>query len=122
VRIPWRPTDRAEAVNSAGQRDGDLEQQRAIWTDVGIQVEGRRDLGHIAIFDYPDNYGFPTPWRVDKQYGFGPNTEWTESKIDPGKERVYRYRLIVYGGDLNPAAMTQAWKRFVRDFSTATGK
>lgn len=116
VRIPWRPMDHAEAANSAGQRDGGLEQQRAIWTDVGIQVERRSDLGHIAIFDYPDNYGFPTPWRVDKQYGFGPNTEWTESKIDSGKERVYRYRLIVYGGDLNPAAMTQAWKQFVREF------
>ena len=53
-------------MNSNGQRDKDTEQQRAIWVDVGIQVEGRNDLAHIAVFDYPDNPGFPIPWRVDE--------------------------------------------------------
>ncbi len=116
VRIPWRPGDRAEAVNSVGLRDSDAEQQRAVWMDVGIQVEGRSDLAHIAILDHPDNLGFPSPWRVDTQYGFGANTEWTETKIDKGKERVYRYRIIAYCGDLDPAGMMRAWKEFVKEY------
>ena len=116
VRIPWHSGDRAEAVNANGQRDEDTEQRRAIWTDVGIQVEGRDDLAHIAVFDYPDNPGFPIPWRVDGQYGFGPNTESVENRLDKGKTRNYRYRLIAYGGTLDPAAMSRAWKEFVKEF------
>ena len=116
IRIPWHPGDHAEAVNSNWQRDKDTEQQRAIWTDVGIQVEGQNDLAHITVFDYPDNPGFPTPWRVDGQYGFGPNTEAVENRLERGKTRNYRYRLIAYGGTLDPAAMTRAWKEFVKEF------
>jgi hypothetical protein len=116
IRIPWHPGDRAEAVNSVGQKDQDAEQQRAVWTDVGIQVEGRNDLAHIVVFDYPDNIGFPIPWRVDSQYGFGPNTEWTDTKIDKGRARVYRYRLIAYTGELNSAELMRAWKDFIKKF------
>jgi hypothetical protein len=116
IRIPWHSGDRAEAVNANGQRDEDTEQRRAIWTDVGIQVEGRDDLAHIAVFDYPDNPGFPSPWRVDSQYGFGPNTESVENRLDKGKTRNYRYRLIAYGGTLDAAAMSRAWKEFVKEF------
>lgn len=116
IRIPWHPGDHAEAVNANGQRDKGTEQQRAIWLDVGIQVEGRNDLAHFAVFDYPDNPGFPIPWRVDDQYGFGPNTEAVENRLDAGKTRNYRYRLIAYGGTLDPAAMSRAWKEFVKEF------
>lgn len=112
IRIPWRPEDRAEAVNSAGQRNDAAEQQHAEWADVGIQIPGRSNLAHIAVFDSPGNFGFPTPWRIDKQFGFGPNTEATEWKLAKGQERVFRYRLIAYCGDLNPAEMTRAWKQF----------
>jgi hypothetical protein len=115
VRIPWRPGDRAEAVNSAGQRNGDAEQQRANWTDVGIQIPGRSNLAHIAVFDSPGNAGFPTPWRVDSQFGFGPNTEGTEWKLPKGMDKIFRYRLIAYCGDLDVAAMTREWKQFVKD-------
>jgi Methane oxygenase PmoA len=117
IRVPWHPGDRAEAVNANGQRDKDTEQQHASWIDVGIQVEGRNDLAHIAVFDYPDNPGFPTPWRVDSQYGFGPNTEAVENRLGKGKMRNYRYRLIAYGGTLDPTAMSRAWKEFVKEFS-----
>src|SRR3954454_4446221 len=110
IRIPWHPGDHAEAVNANGQRDKDTEQQRATWTDVGIQVEGRNDLAHIAVFDYPSNPGFPVPWRVDGQYGFGPNTEAVENRLEKGKTRNYRYRLIMYGGTLDPVEMSHAWK------------
>lgn len=112
VRIPWRPEDRAQAVNSAGLRDSAAEQQPADWFDVGIQIPGRSNLAHIAVFDSPGNSGFPTPWRIDNQFGFGPNTEATVWKLNKGKEKVFRYRLIAYCGDLDPAEMMGAWKQF----------
>jgi Methane oxygenase PmoA len=116
VRIPWHVGSRAEAVNAIGQRDKDTEQQRAVWMDVGIQVEGRDDLAHIVVFDHPDNYGFPVPWRVDSQMGFGPNLEWAERRIEKGKTEVIRYRLLAYAGDLDPVAMIRAWKEFVKEY------
>jgi hypothetical protein len=116
VRMPWHPGTRAEAVNSAGQRNGEAEQQRAIWADLGDQVEGRDDMAHIAIFDHPENHGFPIPWRVDSQMGFGPNNESSDWLIAQGKTEIIRYRLIAYTGDLRPAAMTRAWKEFVKEY------
>ncbi len=116
VRIPWREGIRAEAVNAAGQRNHEAEQQHAIWTDVGIQVDGRDDLGHFVIFDHPDNRGFPVLWRVDSQFGFGPDAAWADWKVDKGKSVVVRYRLIAYTGDLNPGEMTRAWKEFVKEY------
>ena len=115
VRIPWHEGIRAEAVNAVGQRDHEIEQQHAIWTDVGIQIDGRDDLGHFAIFDHPDNRGFPVPWRVDSQFGFGPNLVGTGFRIDKGKTEVFHYRLIGYTGELDPVEMTHKWKEFIKE-------
>ena len=55
LRMPWRQGIRGEVVNAARQRNERAEGQRAMWIDVGMQVEGRDDLAHVAIFDHPDN-------------------------------------------------------------------
>ena len=75
VRMPWHQGVQGEVVNAVGQRNGAAEAQPARWTDVGIQLDGRNDLAHIAIFDYPKNSGFPTSWRVDNQLGIGPSRQ-----------------------------------------------
>lgn len=114
LRMPWREGISGEVVNAAGQRNGKAEGQRAIWTDVGMQIDGRDDWGHIAIFDHPDNSGFPIPWRVDNELGAGPSRQilgdWT---INEGETEVIRYRLVVYTGALNPEVMTRTWKEYL---------
>lgn len=115
IRMPWKAGIQAAVANAAGQRNQEAEQQRAIWTDLGIQIEGRNDLAHIAVFDNPDNFGFPIAWRVDTQLGFGPNSNFMERKLEKGKPEVIRYRLLVYTGALEPAAVTRAWKEFVKE-------
>jgi len=115
VRMPWHEGVRAEAVNAIGQRNHEAEAQRAIWTDMGIQIEGRDDLAHIVIFDHPDNHGSPAAWRVDSQFGFGPDLASTDLRIGKGKSEAARYRLIAYTGDLDNAEMTRAWKEFVKE-------
>ena len=96
LRMPWREGIDGEVVNAARQRNERAEGQRAMWVDVGMQVEGRDDLAHIAIFDHPDNGGYPQTWRVDDQLGVGSArsraADWTIAK----QTEVIRHRVVVY--------------------------
>ena len=113
LRMPWRDGVRGEVVNAARQRNERAEGQRAMWIDVGMQVEGRDDLAHIAMFDHPDNAGYPGTWRVDGQLGVGAarsrTGDWT---IAQGATEVIRHQLVVYTGALDDVAMTSAWAEF----------
>ena len=109
----------AEVVNAARQRNERAEGQRAMWIDVGMQVEGRNDLVHVAMFDHPDNAGYPQAWRVDGQFGVGAArsraADWT---IKKGETEVIRHRLVVYTGTLNDVEMTSAWSEYGGNSST----
>ncbi|GAB3890670.1 hypothetical protein GCM10028803_01700 [Larkinella knui] len=113
LRMPWHPEIKAEIINAARQRNASAEGQRAMWVDVGMQVEGRNDLAHVAIFDHPDNKGYPQPWRVDNQFGIGPaRARMGDWKIEKGDTEVIRHELVVYTGDLNDLELTKAWSNF----------
>ncbi|MEX2593082.1 MAG: PmoA family protein [Anditalea sp.] len=114
LRMPWHKGVNGEVVNAVGQQNNEAEGQRAIWTDVGIQLEGRDDMAHIAILDHPDNRAFPTPWRVDNELGVGPSIQILgDWKIPKGETEVIRYRLVAYTGDRTVSELTRAWKEFV---------
>lgn len=117
LRMPWYEGINGEVVNASGQRNLEAEHQRSIWADVGIQVDGRDDLAHIAMFDHPDNNGFPIPWRVDHQLGVGPSRQilgdWS---LDEGQTEIVRYRLVVYTGDLDFANLTELWTEFAAKY------
>ena len=121
LRMPWREGIKGEVINAARQRNEKAEGQRAMWVDVGMQVEGRDDLAHIAIFDHMDNVRFPQPWRVDGQLGIGPAIarlgDW---KIAKGKTETLQYRLVVYSGVLNDVEMIKSWETYVGDSTYAT--
>jgi putative membrane-bound dehydrogenase-like protein len=84
-----------------------------------MRVAGRDDLAHVAIFDHPDNTGFPQAWRVDGQLGVGAararENDWT---IARGQTEVIRHQLVVYTGVLNDVEMTAAWTEFSGNRST----
>src|ERR671912_133416 len=90
-----------------------------MWIDVAMQVEGRPDPAHIAIFDYPDNAGYPQAWRVDGQLGVGAarsrSADWT---IRKGDTEVIRHQFIAYTGTLNDVQLTDAWSQFSGNRST----
>ena len=113
LRMPWRAGIPAEAVNSSAQRNSDAEGQRAIWTDVAVQVDGRADMAHITILDHPDNSGFPIPWRVDNELGVGPSRQiigdWS---IKQNETEVVRYRLVVYTGERKEELIHTLWKAY----------
>lgn len=119
LRMPWREGTAGEVVNAARQRNERAEGQRAMWIDVGMKVEGRSDLAHVAIFDYPDNGGYPQAWRVDGQLGVGAarsrGGDWT---IARGQTEVIRHRFVIYTGALNDVEMTNAWTEYSGNRST----
>jgi putative membrane-bound dehydrogenase-like protein len=114
LRMPWRQGMNAEAVNSVRQSNDRAEGKRAVWLDMGIQVKGRDDRAHIAIFDHPDNDGHPLPWRVDTHLGVGPARarlgDWT---IDAGETATFKHQLNVYTGDLSDVGLTEKWGEYV---------
>lgn len=123
LRMPWHEGISGAVVNAARQRNEKAEGQPAMWMDVGMQVEGRDNLAHIAIFDHPDNKGYPQRWRVDGQMGVGPvrarTGDWT---IPKGETEIIRHRLVVYTGDLNDIELTKTWGEFsgqTSQYSTA---
>jgi putative membrane-bound dehydrogenase-like protein len=113
LRMPWREGIAGEVVNAARQRNERAEGQRAMWIDVGMQVEGRADPVHVAIFDHPANTGHPQAWRVDAQMGVGSASTrtagWTLAK---GRTEIIRHQLLAYTGALNDVEMTSAWAEF----------
>jgi putative membrane-bound dehydrogenase-like protein len=120
LRMPWHEGIRGEVVNAARQRNERAEGQRAMWFDVGMQVAGRDDLAHIAIFDHPDNGGYPHHWRVDGQLGVGAARSRTADwSIPSGETEVVRHRLIAHTGTLDDVAMTDAWMEYTGVRSTS---
>ncbi len=119
LRMPWREGMPAEIVNAARQRNARAEGQRAMWIDVGMRVDGRDDLAHVAIFDHPDNGGYPQAWRVDGQFGVGSarsrTSDWT---IKKGDTEVIRHRLVAYTGVLDDVKLTADWSTYTGNRST----
>ena len=113
LRMPWTEGIEGEAVNAARDKNERAEGKRAMWLDVGMKVAGRDDLAHVAIFDHPENAGFPQPWRVDGQLGVGPvRARMGDWPIAAGETETIRHRLVFYTGDLEDIALTEAWAAF----------
>jgi len=100
LRMPWRPDAAAGVLTSEGiSEQARAEAQRARWVAVHMNIDGRQDPAGLVIMDHPDNPGHPVPWRVDGQYGFGPNRciagAW---ELRQGERTVSRYRVAPFCG------------------------
>lgn len=99
LRMPWTEGIEGAAINAARQRNHFAEGKRAMWMDVGMKLEDREDLAHVAIFDHPDNAGFPQTWRVDGQLGIGPvRARMGDWEIKQGDTEEIKHRVLVYTG------------------------
>lgn len=116
LRMPWYEGIEGEVVNASGQVDGEAEGRRAVWIDVGMEIDGREDWGHVAMLDHPENAGFPIPWRVDGQMGVGPSRQITgDWHLAAGREETIRYRIVAYTGSFRPFEMNRRWNAYVTD-------
>ena len=115
LRMPWVKGISGTAINSIGEKgSAEAEGHRAVWVDVGMELPGIGDWGHIAVLDHPDNVAFPTPWRIDSQLGVGPSRQilgdWQLEKVGT---TVERYRLVVYTGETDREKVSRFWKDYV---------
>ena len=118
LRMPWRAGMAGAAINSSRQSNNRADTQRAIWVDLGLKLEGRADLAHIAVFDHPQNAGYPQPWRIDRQLGIGPSLAILGDRtLAKGKSETVRHQFVIYSGTLNDVALTEAWKTYTGETS-----
>ncbi|MBL8994152.1 MAG: PmoA family protein [Spirochaetia bacterium] len=73
------------------------EGQRFTWC--ALSLKENESWTGLAIFDHPVNLGYPTPWRIDGQYGIGPSPcrlgQWS---LEQGESKTFRYRVLAYLG------------------------
>lgn len=113
IRMPWKKGIKGEIVNAARQKNENAEGQPSMWANVGMQVDGRDDFANIAVFDHPENRGYPNKWRVDGQLGLGPAfTKDGDWEIEKGKTETIKLQLMVYTGEVNDLKLTEAWGEF----------
>ncbi|MEO6287798.1 MAG: PVC-type heme-binding CxxCH protein [Dyadobacter sp.] len=119
VRMPWKEGIKGEVVNAARQKNEKAEGQAAMWVDIGMQVEGRDDLAHIAILDHPENKGYPQTWRVDGQLGAGPararKADW---HIKKGETEVIKHELVIYSGEFSDVKLNKTFGEFIGNNGT----
>ena len=113
IRMPWTEGIKGNVMNAARHQNALAEGKRAMWLDVGMQVAGRDDFAHIAVFDHPDNNGFPQPWRVDGQLGVGPvRARMGDWQIKQGNSEYIRHQLVFYTGDMSDVEITELWTEY----------
>jgi len=118
VRMPWKAGMEGVVTNSNRQTNERANGQRALWVDVGLKIEGRDNLAHLAIFDHPSNRGYPLPWRVDGQFGVGPSpaTLGTRS-LARGVSETFRHQLMAYTGPMSDVKVDSAWRAYTGERS-----
>ncbi len=116
LRMPWSNGIQGEVINAARHQNNNAEGQRAMWVDVGMEIEGLEEYGHIAIFDHPENDGFPQPWRVDGQLGVGPvRARMGDWHIKKGETATFLHQVVAYEGEHDGAKMDSIWADYIGD-------
>ncbi|MFO7833718.1 MAG: DUF6807 family protein, partial [Halohasta sp.] len=89
------------------------EGQPSMWLNIGMQVVGRENRANIALFDHPENKGYPQKWRVDNQFGVGPAyTRDADWNLAAGEKLVLKHRLLFYTDEFEDLALTEAWGEY----------
>lgn len=117
MRMPWTKGIAGEAINSMGERNRrKADGHRSEWVDVGMEISGIEEWGHIAILEHPDNVASPTPWRVDEQLGIGPSRQILGNwHLGKDETTVERFRLLIYTGELDKKKMDELWKSYASE-------
>jgi len=122
VRMPWdKVNPRQTHLNSEGKRNRECEQSRAGWCNVErpfgpLGKELAKETFGIAVFDHPDNPNHPCGWRADEQGLINPNVSFAADwSIAAGKQRLFKYRLVVYRGSATQEQLSARFKAFAGD-------
>ena len=105
-----------------GVQEEDVLRLETPWTDVSFAQEaGKKKVSGVAIFEHPDNPGYPHPGWILRNYGFlGQSWPHTEPYVlAPGAKVELRYRLVVHRGNAKWAKVEKAFERYVQENGVA---
>ncbi len=105
-------------ITSEGRNREEADGSRAKWCMVQGTVNG--DYAGLVMMSYPTNYNYPEPLRVwpedmnnrgDVFLNFSPtkNMNW---QLNPGKNYVLKYRLLVFNDPFPKEKAEAAWQNF----------
>lgn len=106
--------------SSEGKTGEDVWGTRAKWVSLTGTVE--REPVTLAIFDHPQNTGYPTYWHA-RGYGlfaanpfgwkdFTNNRETLNFSLEPQQSVTFRHRILIASGVLSPEALEAQYKKF----------
>lgn len=110
---------KGQALNSEGVTGKDCWGKRARWITYWGPIDGS-EVG-VAIFDHPKNHAHPTWWHA-RDYGlvaanpFGVHdfekkpAHTGDLTVPVGKERTFRYRVVLYRGVAEAKVLEGAWE------------
>lgn len=108
----------SKVLTSEGKNRKEADASTARWCMIdGDMKKGRSG---ILFLSYPANYNHPEPMRVwpvdankrgDVFFSFSPtrNKDWV---LEPGKDHVLRYRMLIYDGEITAKQAEEAWNNF----------
>lgn len=110
----------SKVLTSEGKTRKDADSSVARW----CMIDGDMQQGHsgIEFMSYSTNYNFPEPVRVwpenmngrgDVFFSFSP-TKTKSWVLQPGKNNVLKYRMLVYDGTITVQQAEDAWKSFAQ--------
>lgn len=105
-------------ITSEGKNRKEADGSRARWCMVQGAVNN--DHAGLVMMSYPTNYNYPEPLRVwpesmnnrgDVFLNFSPtkNMNWL---INPGREYLLKYRLLVFNDEFSKEKAEAAWQHF----------
>jgi hypothetical protein len=109
----------SEVLTSEGKTRENTDATKARWCIIQGELPGN-DYGGIAFFSHPENYNHPEPIRIwvkeaedngDMFFNFSP-TKDRDWLLEPGKNYVLRYRMVVFNGKMKPESIEAAWISF----------
>lgn len=107
-------------LSSEGIEGEDVWGKRASWVVLRAQIKDE-SLG-LAIFDHPENVGYPTYWHA-RGYGlfaanplgqkaFSDGKEELNFSLEAGQSTTFRYRVGIYSGEITADRMNAAYQDF----------
>ena len=116
----WDPSN-ATVLTSEGKNWSEADASHARWVIVEGESSVEEGRSGILFMSHPDNQAHPEPmrmWPPDTNDGkenvffeFCPirHQEWV---LEPGKEYILKYRMIVFDGAITPETAEKYWKEF----------
>ena len=103
-----------EILNSLGQRNEQKAHwQNASWIDQSGPIAAGK-WGGIALFDHPDNPGYPNAWhcRNDGWAGasFNLNKSWI---LEPGDNMILKYRIHLHRHNAEEGEVERRYEEYI---------